>query len=173
MPSLATTTIRPETRLDRIVHMIDPVLDIENRHTGEKILVRYHGVTGYRMDAIRRINWIMRDWRQESLSQVDPRLLWALSAIRMAAMRDGNPGKILLLSGYRTAETNAYLRSRGVRAAYNSLHLQARAADIVIPGTDLAHVSDYARWLQVGGVGTYRRSGFTHIDSGRERSWGG
>ncbi len=36
----------------------------------------------------------------------------------------------MLLSGYRSAQTNAMLRSRGSGVARNSLHMQGEAADL-------------------------------------------
>lgn len=170
--ALASTTSRPGTRLDTLVGIIDPVLEMRNAHTSESLRVRYFDGTGYRMDEIRRLNWFMRDWRQRESLQMDVRLFWALSAIRMAAMRDGHGGEIILLSGYRSQATNQMLRANGIGAARNSLHLDGKAADITIPGTRLRDVAAYARWLQVGGVGTYSRSNFVHIDSGNERGWG-
>ena len=168
----ATTTIRPQTRLDNLVPMIDPVLDIHNTHTNERLSARYYGPTGYDMQVIRQFNWLMRDHRQAEAVQMDARLFWTLSAIRMAAIRDGHSGRIILLSGYRTQRTNQMLRERGIAAARNSLHLDGKAADITMPGVRIAHLAAYARWLEVGGVGSYGRSNFVHIDSGPERSWG-
>lgn len=170
--AMASATSRPGTRLDSLVEAIDPVLEMRNAHTSETIQVRFYDQRGYRTDEIRRLNWFMRDWRQGEAVQMDTRLFWALAAIRMAAQQDGNDGEITLLSGFRSPRTNEMLRSRGVGAARNSLHLLGKAADITIPGTRLVDLAAYARWLQVGGVGTYSRSNFVHIDSGNERRWG-
>lgn len=171
--SPVAATSRPGSRIDSLVSAIDPVLDIQNAHTHERLHTRYFYHGSYDMMAIREINWIMRDHRQAEAAQMDARLLWTLSAIRMAAMRDGHSGRIVLLSGFRTQRTNQLLRARGINAAMNSLHLQAKAADITLPGVRLSDLSTYARWLEVGGVGHYQRSNFVHIDSGRERSWRG
>lgn len=171
--AVATNTSRPGTRIDSLVSVIDPVLDMRNAHTGEFVNLRYFSFGKYDLDAVRRINWIMRDHRQGQAAQMDARLLWTLSAIRMAAMQDGHSGQITLLSGFRTQATNNLLRSRGIQAARNSFHLRAKAADITLQGVRIAHLADYAKWLEVGGVGMYRRSNFVHIDSGHERSWGG
>lgn len=174
LPSLAsaTATIKPETRLDKLVSKITPRLDLVNVHTDEKISLRYHGPTGYDLDAIRKINWLMRDWRQDELVQMDVRLFWALSAIRMAAINDGHSGVMYLLSGYRTEKTNRMLAKKNGGVARNSLHLEGKASDITMEGVSIKALADYATWLQVGGVGSYRRSNFVHIDSGRTRRWG-
>lgn len=170
--SFAMNPSRPGTRIDSLVSLIDPFLDIHNVHTGESLSLRYFQFGRYDLDAVKRINWLMRDHRQNQAAQMDARLLWTLSAIRMAAMQDGHSGRIMLLSGFRTQATNQLLRSRGIQAALNSFHLRAQAADITLQGVSIAHLANYARWLEVGGVGHYRRSNFVHIDSGHERSWG-
>lgn len=161
---------RGETRLDKLVRLIDPTVDLTNPHTNETIKTRFYRSTGYDMDAVRQINWFMRDWRQNEAIQFDLRVLWALAAIRSAGMKDGHSGLISINSGYRTQATNKLLQSKGYRAARNSMHLRARAVDLVMPGTKVKDIVDYATWLQVGGVGHYPGR-FTHIDSGAERVW--
>lgn len=163
---------RPQSRLDQLVPAIRPELRMFNANTNERMSTRFFGATGYDPVEIRRINWFMRDWRQGETRQVDVRLLWALAAIRQAAMRDGHDGEIRFLSGYRTRKTNDLLRRQGRGVADDSLHISARANDFSLPGIPVSDVATYAEWLEVGGVGHYPGS-FVHIDSGRVRSWGG
>lgn len=177
LPALAATSPLPEplragSNLDKLVPLIDPVLELRNAHTGEHEKIRFFGATGYNHSGIKRINYFMRDWRQKEVVQCDVRLYWALAAIRSAAMKDGLDGLININSGYRSLKTNNYLRSKGYGAAKNSMHLQARAVDFTVEGGNVAHTARYAKWLQVGGVGHYPGR-FTHIDSGRIRTWNG
>lgn len=169
----ALPAARRKSRLDQLASAIRPELRMINMNTGERMSTRFFGATGYDLVEIRRINWFMRDWREEEARQVDVRLLWALAAIRQAAMKDGHDGEIQFLSGYRTRKTNDLLRRQGYGAAEDSLHIQARASDITLPGIPVADVAKYAEWLEVGGVGLYPRSGFVHIDSGKVRTWRG
>lgn len=162
---------RPTSRLDQLVSAIRPELRMVNANTGERMSTRFFGPTGYDSGEIRRINWFMRDWREGEALQVDVRLLWALAAIRQAAMKDGHDGEVRFLSGYRSRKTNELLRSQGIGAARDSLHLSARANDFSLPGVPVWQVAEYARWLEVGGVGHYPGR-FVHIDSGDLRSWG-
>jgi uncharacterized protein YcbK (DUF882 family) len=76
-----------------------------------------------------------------------------------------------VVSGYRSPETNAFLRmtSRGI--AKNSLHTDGKAIDIRLPGYELKTVQRAALDLQVGGVGYYPDSDFVHVDVGRVRYW--
>lgn len=161
---------RGNTRLDKLVSLVDPTVDLANPHTNESIKVRFYRSSGYDMDAIKQINWFMRDWRQDEAVQFDLRVIWALAAIRAAGMKDGHSGLININSGYRTQATNRMLRGKGYRTAINSLHLSARAVDLVMPGTRVKDIVDYATWLEVGGVGHYPGR-FTHIDSGASRQW--
>lgn len=161
---------RPNSRLDRLVSDILPELRMWNANTGERMSCRFHGPEGYDETEIHRINWFMRDWREASMMQVDVRLLWALAAIRQAAMQEGHDGEIRFLSGYRSRKTNNALIRQGIGAARNSFHIKHRASDFSLPGVPVREVFEYARWLEVGGVGYYPGS-FVHIDSGDLRNW--
>ena len=177
LPALGDTVgadapLRPTSRLDQLVAAIRPELRMYNANTDERMSSRFYGSTGYDVVEIRRINWFMRDWREAEMKQVDVRLLWALAAIRQAAMKDGHDGEIRFLSGYRSRKTNNLLRRLGYGAAEDSLHISARANDFSLPGIPVWQVAEYARWLEVGGVGHYPGS-FVHIDSGTVRHWEG
>ncbi len=162
---------RPGSRLDGMVTNIDPYLDITNANTGDRVALRFAEDGDYDRRAMRRLNWIFRDWRENKDPEIDPRLFWALAAISNAARQDGHSGQITLLSGFRTKRTNNMLRSKGAGAASNSYHTRRRAADIRLEGITMEQVADYAEWLQVGGVGRYFGSNFTHVDSGPIRTW--
>lgn len=163
----ASTPSRDGSVLDVLVPNIRPEIAIENTHTDERVDVTYYDRTlGYDHDALEQINWIFRDWRRDEEKATDPRLLWGLSAIAQASQQEGHSGVIRLNSGFRTPETNASLNG----AVPNSLHIEARAADLTLEGIPVQQVSNYAEWLEVGGVGHYPNS-FTHVDTGRRRRW--
>lgn len=161
-----------DSRLDRLVRQIDPVVDLYNPNTQESIKVRFYDVTGYSASAVRQINWFMRDWRQKETQQFDIRVVWGLAALRQAGIKDGNAGLIRVNSGYRTKKTNEVLRRQGYTVADNSYHLKAKAADITMPGASVADIAQYAKWLEIGGTGHYPNR-FVHIDSGNRRQWTG
>jgi uncharacterized protein YcbK (DUF882 family) len=84
----------------------------------------------------------------------------------------GRPdGEIDVLCGYRTPWSNEYLRMHGHGVARHSLHMQAMAIDIRVPGVRTSKLRDTALALQRGGVGYYASSGFVHVDVGRVRRW--
>ena len=76
-----------------------------------------------------------------------------------------------MISGYRSPQTNAFLRSRSNGVAENSLHLVGQAIDIRVPGRRLSDLRSAALSLKAGGVGYYPQSDFVHVDVGRVRSW--
>ncbi|MEL7471163.1 MAG: DUF882 domain-containing protein, partial [Pseudomonadota bacterium] len=77
-----------------------------------------------------------------------------------------------IISGYRSPQTNAMLRSRSRGVARKSYHMKGMACDLTLQTRSVWQVSSAAKSLGAGGVGRYRRSNFTHIDSGPSRDWG-
>ena len=122
----------------------------------------------YLLEALADINNILRDHRTGEVRSIDTRLLDLLDAI-CKRLQSHQPFHII--SGYRSAATNALLRKRGKGVARRSLHLEGKAVDIRLPGCDLSLLCHAAMSLKQGGVGYYRRSKFVHIDVGRVRYW--
>jgi uncharacterized protein YcbK (DUF882 family) len=81
--------------------------------------------------------------------------------------------EIDVICGYRTPRTNEFLRSRSIQTgvAEHSLHMQAEAIDIRLPGVPTSQLRDAALGLHRGGVGYYQASDFVHVDVGRVRRW--
>jgi uncharacterized protein YcbK (DUF882 family) len=76
----------------------------------------------------------------------------------------------VVLSAFRTRETNEMLARTTFGVAENSQHLYGRALDVRFPGR-LADAMVAARAMRRGGVGWYPHSGFVHLDSGPVRNW--
>ena len=143
----------------------EPFLVLRHVQTGEVLSSRFERWERLDPAQARRLEWFMRDWREGRSMPVDPDLLRFLAHIRHAAVLEGHEGEILLHSGFRTRKTNEMLRRAGIRAAANSLHLRAKAADISMPGLRPSRLARAARRTGLGGVGLY--SGFVHVDTGR------
>lgn len=139
-----------------------------NLHTGESLDLVYWTEGRYLPDATQRIEYLLRDFRNNKVHAIDPRLLDLLTALR-GGLNTEAPFQVI--SGYRSPETNEMLRRTTEGVAGNSLHLQGQAIDIRIPGRSLAAVHRTALALQMGGVGYYPRSDFVHVDVGRVRRW--
>jgi len=139
-----------------------------NLHTGESLNLTYWAEGQFLSDATRRIEYLLRDFRNDKVHPIDPRLLDLLTALR-SRLNTSAPYQVI--SGYRSPETNAMLQRMTEGVASNSLHLEGRAIDLRVPGRSLSSVHRVALAMQAGGVGYYPRSDFVHIDVGRVRRW--
>ncbi|MFT6301014.1 MAG: hypothetical protein ACJAY2_000191 [Pseudomonadales bacterium] len=144
-------------------------LNLYSLHTKEELSIVYftHGM--YIDENIKALNYLMRDRRANKTTSMDVNLYDQLLLIQRTF--DSNEA-IHVLSGYRTAETNAKLRRRSTGVAKNSLHMEGRAADFYIPGVPVKKLQKVALGLSSGGVGLYSKSNFIHVDTGMVRHWG-
>ena len=120
------------------------------------------------VDALRQLDYLMRDFRSEEVLRMDTALLDFLHA---SQRRLGNDGTYEIISAYRSPTTNAMLRRRGGGVAKRSMHLQGRAIDVRLTGVNTRELRRAARELARGGVGYYAKSDFVHLDTGRVRWW--
>lgn len=137
--------------------------------TGEHLDTIYWIEGKYIKEALNEINLFMRDWRQDRAIGIDRRNVDIMTAAHR--LMDSNE-PYLLLSGYRTPQTNAMLRSRSRSVAKQSLHMQGKAADLRLSSRSVGQMAKAAIACNAGGVGRYSRSNFVHMDSGPIRAWG-
>ena len=144
-------------------------LALVNNRTGENLDAVYWIEGAYIQEALSHFNYILRDWRAEMVCEIDPSVLDVLAATHRL-LETSEPFEII--SGYRSHKTNAMLRRRSRGVARNSYHIKGMAVDVTLKSRSSFQVSSAAKSLSAGGVGRYRRSNFTHVDSGPVRSWG-
>ena len=144
-------------------------LAMTNRRTGEDMNVIYWLEGEYIPESLTAISHFMRDWRAERMRNIDVRTLDILAAVHNL-LDTHEPFE--LVSGYRTAATNSKLRQTSDGVASNSLHVLGKAADIRLKGRSTKQLGRAALRCRAGGVGTYGKSGFVHVDCGKVRSWG-
>jgi uncharacterized protein YcbK (DUF882 family) len=138
---------------------------------GTESIDTIYWIDGYYIgEAIREINLFMRDWRTGTAIQMDTRTVDIMAASHRL-MDASKP--YMLLSGYRSPETNAMLRSRSSGVATRSLHMVGQAADLRLEGHSTRQMARAAQACRGGGVGRYSGSNFVHMDCGPVRSWGG
>lgn len=137
--------------------------------TGERIDTIYWIEGDYVSDAIKEINYFMRDWRTDGVKDIDLRTIDIMAAAHNLMEADE---PYMLLSGYRSAKTNAMLRSRSGRVAKNSLHVKGQAADLRLSSRTVSQMARAAAACKGGGVGKYSSSNFVHMDCGVVRTWG-
>lgn len=147
----------------------DHLLLLYNTHTGERIDIVYRRGDAYIPDALAKLDFFLRDHRTGDVRHFDPRLYDILSDLTASVGRPG--GEIYIVCGYRTSSTNESLRAHTAGVAKNSLHIQAEAIDLRMPGIDTLKLRKAALALARGGVGYYPHSDFIHLDVGRVRQW--
>jgi len=145
------------------------LLLLYNTHTGERIKIVYRRGEQYLPAALAKLDYFLRDHRTGDIRHFDPNLYDILSDLAASVGRPG--AEIDIVCGYRSPSTNEFLRSHTAGVAKNSLHIQAEAIDLRIPGIDTLTLRRAALALARGGVGYYPRSDFIHVDTGRVRQW--
>ena len=143
---------------------------IYNIHTKETLRVLYRKDGRYIPSAMKQIDWVMRDWRRDVATTMDPKLIDLLWEIHAEL---GSKEPIHVISGFRSQKTNNMLRrSRGGQAK-RSRHIIGSAADVRFPDVPIKRIRYSALIRERGGVGYYPTSAtpFVHIDTGRVRHW--
>ncbi|MEL6620856.1 MAG: DUF882 domain-containing protein [Pseudomonadota bacterium] len=138
--------------------------------TGERIDMIYWIEGQYIKESVKQINHFMRDWRTNQVKGIDLRTVDIMAAAHNLLDADE---PYMLLSGYRSPQTNAMLRSRSRGVAKNSLHMKGQAADLRMSTRSVSQMARAAQACRGGGVGKYSGSNFVHMDCGVVRSWGG
>ncbi|MFN7092470.1 MAG: DUF882 domain-containing protein [Allorhizobium sp.] len=145
-------------------------LNIEFVHTGEKASITFKRNGRYDPKGLKQLNYILRDWRRNEPTKMDPRLfdlVWEVYRQSRAK------GYIKVVSAYRSPATNNMLRSRSQGVAKESQHMRGTAMDFYIPGVPLKTLREIGVKMQAGGVGFYPNSGspFVHMDVAGVRAW--
>ncbi|PVH30525.1 YcbK family protein [Pararhodobacter oceanensis] len=138
--------------------------------TGESLDMIYWIEGEYIPEALEAVNHFFRDWRNDRVHRIDTRTIDIMAASHNLLEVDE---PYMLLSGYRSPETNAMLRRRSSGVARNSRHMVGQAADLRLRSRSVNQIARAAQACNAGGVGRYSRSNFTHMDCGPVRSWGG
>ena len=158
----AATSASADTRSLKLYHL----------HTHEKAEIVYKRNGRYVPEGLRKINIILRDWRRNEPTKMDPRLL---DLVWEAYRESGATDYIQVVCGYRSPSTNSMLRGRSRGVAEKSQHMLGKAMDFYIPGVPLKKLRNIGLKMQGGGVGYYPSSGspFVHMDVGNVRHWPG
>jgi uncharacterized protein YcbK (DUF882 family) len=143
-------------------------LRLYNTHTGESLRSIFWAEGQFIPDALQDINKLLRDHRNNQVTQMDPQLLVLLDKI---SAQFGDEHVLHVISGYRSPETNEMLHEHTSGVAKHSLHMEGKAIDIRLPGTSLELLHKAAMRARGGGVGYYPDSQFVHMDTGRVRYW--
>jgi uncharacterized protein YcbK (DUF882 family) len=143
-------------------------LSVRNIHNDEQLSAVYWSNGGYDDGALRDLNFVLRDWRNDEMREMDRSLFDLLHEL---AGRLGANEPYEVISAYRSPETNAMLAAQNGGVASKSLHMDGVAMDVALGSGRLEELRDTAWEMQRGGVGYYAKSGFVHVDTGRVRRW--
>ncbi|WP_306577341.1 DUF882 domain-containing protein [Bradyrhizobium sp. SRS-191] len=147
-------------------------LTFHHTHSGEDLTVTFKREGRYDEDALKKLNYFLRDWRTQDQTVMDRRLFDILWEVYRDV--DGKQ-PIQIISSYRSPATNSMLRRRSAHTgvARHSQHMLGHAMDFYIPGVPLEQIRYAGLRLQRGGVGFYPTSGspFVHLDTGNIRHW--
>lgn len=144
-------------------------LRLYNTHTAKRVDLIYRIGEAPVQGALQELDGFLCDHRNAAQHAFDPALFDILRELAHKVGRD--EGEFQVISGYRSPATNQTLRATRSGVAKHSLHMQARAIDIRLPGTSTAILRDAAIAMGRGGVGYYRDLDFIHVDTGRVRRW--
>ena len=140
---------------------------LQHTHRDDEITVTFKRNGRYDEDGLKKLNYFLRDWRNDDQTRMDPQLfdiLWEIT-------RDVNTkDPIRIVSSYRSPATNAMLRRRSRGVAQFSQHMLGKAIDFNISGVSVEDLRVAGLRLQRGGVGFYPGS-FVHVDVGSVRHW--
>ena len=145
-------------------------IHLYHSHTKESIDATFRVNGSYDGAVLDKLNWFLRDWRLDEPTKMDPRLFDTIWEV----YRDsGSSQPIVIVSAYRSPQTNAMLRRRSSGVAKFSQHMLGKAMDMHYADVPMSKIRELGMRLQRGGVGYYPTSGtpFVHLDVGSVRAW--
>jgi uncharacterized protein YcbK (DUF882 family) len=143
-------------------------ISLRHTHTNETLTITYKVNGRYDEEALKKLNHILRDWREDQPISMDPHLLDLIWDVYREV---GATEPIQIVCGYRSPGTNAMLRRRSSGVAKFSQHMLGKAMDFYIPGVPLEKLREAGLRASRGGVGFYPTSNFVHLDTGGVRHW--
>ncbi|WP_425375109.1 DUF882 domain-containing protein [Methylobacterium nonmethylotrophicum] len=143
---------------------------IFHEHTKESAAITFKRDGRYDRAALEQLNWLLRDWRIDEPTKMDPRLFDVVWEAHRAV---GSQDAVHVVSAYRSPQTNAALRRRSRAVAEHSQHMLGKAMDFYLADVSIDRIRAIGMQMQRGGVGWYPQanSPFVHLDVGSVRSW--
>lgn len=153
-------------------------LSMVRPQSGDRVSLTYWKDGHRDPSAYEQICQLLRDVQANQTARIDPQLIDTLWAAQAFCRRYGITAPLEITSGFRTAQTNNRLIEKGIPAARQSLHTQAKAADFKLNGLHPERLGALVQGFKAGGVGFYFRigsngGGWIHADTGPERAWVG
>ena len=137
-----------------------------NENTNEHMRVAHVRRGYYDVNALTRLDWLLRDHHVNKYRPMSRRLY---DILYVTQAQFGADRPLVITSGYRTRATNEKLAEYIPGVAVNSLHIEGAAVDFQIPERGPKAVAGFLNGLGVGGVGRY--PSHVHVDVGKIRQW--
>jgi uncharacterized protein YcbK (DUF882 family) len=166
--ALLLGVIAPSPTQTAIANGDTRTLNLYHSHSGESISATFRVNGVYDSAVLEKLNYFLRDWRNNDTTRMDPRLFDTVWEVYRTA---GATAPVVIVSAYRSPETNAMLRRRSSGVAEFSQHMIGKAMDTTMPGMSMQRIREIGMRLQRGGVGYYAGSNFVHLDVGNVRAW--
>ena len=143
-------------------------ISLQHTHRDDDITVTFKRNGRYDDDGLKKLNYFLRDWRNDDQTRMDPQLfdiLWEVTP-------RGRTPRSRSTSSRPTARPPPTRCCAGARrgVAQFSQHMLGKAIDFNIPGVSIEELRVAGLRLQRGGVGFYPGS-FVHVDVGSVRHW--
>jgi uncharacterized protein YcbK (DUF882 family) len=142
-------------------------ISLQHTHRDDAVTVTFKRNGRYDDDGLKKLNYFLRDWRNDDQIAMAPQLFDILWEVYREV--DAKT-PIRIVSSYRSPATNAMLRRRSRGVAQFSQHMLGKAIDFNIEGVSVEELRVAGLRLQRGGVGFYPGS-FVHVDVGSVRHW--
>lgn len=169
LKAIGLVLAKPVLSFGSLLSFPERTLKIYNLHTEEKVEATYWANEEYLGEGISLLFYIFRDYRKGEVYPIDVKLFDFLFLVSQMV----NPKtSICLVSGYRSPETNEFLRKATSGVASKSLHTEGKAVDFFLEDTPLEDLLKAGLSLGLGGVGYYPGR-FIHLDVGGPRFWTG
>jgi uncharacterized protein YcbK (DUF882 family) len=148
----------------------DRTISFYGVNTKETLTIQYMKNGKHIPEAMEKINWMLRDWRKDEPTKMDPDLIDLVWEIHNEL---GSAEPINVISAYRSRDTNELLRRTVGGQASQSRHILGKAMDVTFPDVPVKKLRYSALLRERGGVGYYPTSAtpFVHIDTDRVRAW--
>ena len=143
-------------------------LSFVNVNTGESGRIRYWEQGNYIPEALAEIDKALRDRRTGEVHAISPDLVDLV--VRLGS-RLQTSAPVHVISAYRSPQSNSQMAAASRGVARLSYHCRGMAIDVRVPGRTLSQLRSAALQLAGGGVGSYPRSDFIHLDVGPVRRW--
>ena len=172
LASLAALALLVGTRgtQDAVANGDTRTLTLVHMHTKESAAITFRRDGRYDGPALAQLNWLLRDWRLDQPTKMDPRLF---DIVWQVYREVGSREPIYIASAYRSPGTNSMLRRRSRAVSETSQHMAGKAMDFHLPDVAVERVRAVAMRAQHGGVGYYpnAHNPFVHLDTGSVRAW--